>query len=321
MPTSFGFEYELDAGAPELVQWLYSTHPSHIGSNELHSYHCDCDTCDTDEYVFRAQRDSSCSGEIISSVFLDIGDPRESAFPVLEEGSLAVDAEPGPNSGFHVHVGIGDHQTRYTQPTQYLADAYFEFVRWEQVIATIAAGRFQYNRGNNTPTESIAHGFLINLDNDYPWVHQERTIYDMSQDRYVDNPRWNPGRQQYNTAEILRMVREHDDADSLKMELLTYSMGQDRHSNLATQTRHNTWEFRVFNSTRAAWRMELWCEMARAFMDDLFVGALTDADRITHANFAAALGQYNSNAAALCERQVHYVNTQDWDSLPNFTAA
>jgi hypothetical protein len=318
--TTFGVEYECDVNAPELVQWLRMNHPDEIGSDSLHSYHCDCDTCDSD-YTFRAQRDSSCSGEIISTVFnSDFMDDAVESLKLLEEGSIAVDAEPGPNSGFHVHVGVNEHQLRYSQPSQHLADAYFEFVRWENIITQIASGRFRFNRNNNHSVQTLAHEFLTNLDGE-PWAYQDSQIYDFERDRYIANPNYNPDQESRTPTQVLHMVAESDHVDRVKMDLLLGSHDWDRHSNLATRTRHNTWEFRVFNSTRAAWRMELWVRTALAFMQPEFVDELKQQEVTSMPNFTMALDAVDSAAAVLCARQVHYVNTRDWDNLPALTVA
>lgn len=319
--STFGFEHETDSNAPDLVQWLYTNHPQEIGSSELHSYHCDCDTCDSD-YTFRAQRDSSCSGEIISTVFNSEHDMDEAinAFTLLEEGSIAVDAEPGPSSGFHVHVGLQGLARNIYEPSQFLANSYFEFVRWENIINQIASGRFRFNRANNTAVQTLAHEYLTNMPN-RPWSYLEATIYDYRQDRYIQNPDYNPDQEARTPAQVLRMASEAEDSDEVKMGLLVQSVEWDRHSNLATRTRHHTWEFRVFNSTRAAWRMELWVRVALAFLDEGFVTALMEQEMMSMANFTHALNEVDGRAAELCARQVHYINTRDWDNLPALTVA
>ncbi len=110
-------------------------------------------------------------------------------------------------------------------------EALYEFFRWENVIVRIAAGRFPQIRASN----SSLHRMLYTFDHN---------------SQYVDSKSNSP---------------------SFKEEIYQMHYRNDRHSNLSLRTRHGTWEFRVWNSTRSAWRMELWAELSRAFVNEDFL--------------------------------------------------
>jgi hypothetical protein len=49
--------------------------------------------------------------------------------------------------------------------------------------------------------------------------------------------------------------------------ILLQAIQRDRHVDLNFNNRHNTWEFRAFNATNAAWRIELACRLSVAFVE------------------------------------------------------
>ena len=49
-------------------------------------------------------------------------------------------------------------------------------------------------------------------------------------------------------------------------EAFDYHYDNDRHSNLCVSTEHGTWEFRLWNSTRSAWRMRLYVQLSRLWL-------------------------------------------------------
>lgn len=55
-------------------------------------------------------------------------------------------------------------------------------------------------------------------------------------------------------------------------------LNADRHSNLNIATNHTTFEFRLWNATRSAWRMQLHCGVSQALMDPRFWRRVTDAE-------------------------------------------
>lgn len=95
----------------------------------------------------------------------------------------------------------------------------------------------------------------------------------------------------------------------------------DRHANISVHSPHETIEYRLWNSTRSAWRMELHVRVSQAMTAPQFTAALANVevgydpfdswapgnrreaiDRDLN-NFICALGGFDSRAAELCQRQ------------------
>lgn len=317
--TRFGVELEWERNALALVEWLHDANPDVMGCDSIHGYHCGCEFCDL-SYPLKANRDSSCDGEIISKVFLDMDEARP-VFELLQRGAVAVDAEPGYSSGLHVHIDAG-----YI-PSQHRRRAFAEFLRWTYVFSSLAAGRFEYLRDNNANPLDSASSVLRGVPG--PWTEMDREIYDVERDEYVPNPDWKPPRGRWNIADAVQAVSRMSDTDRDTWAglLLDHNSRSDRHSYLCTNTRYGTWEFRIFNSTRSAWRMELFCEMARAWASPEFVEHLrtyTDnptvevTDRAVD-HFIEALGVYDSHVGELALKQNAYRKSTNFVTLPDFT--
>lgn len=255
--ATFGFEAEYATNAAGLIERLHSL--GYAGDGTLHGYHCDCGHCEfRNGIAFRGQTDSSCSGEIISDImglpdeeyadYDDYNGEYEGYTPTglymrLCEAAIDVDAEPGLNSGFHVHVGIDGLGARD------LAQSLWQFIRWEPVLARIGGGRWQDQRpGMNT------------------------TVRECTRQVFADYS----GGDSYTETAIRNA--DFDEDDGFFTQLLITQSCSDRHSNLNTGARRApTWEFRLWNSTRAAWRMEMFCGLSVALMDPGVVGALAEA--------------------------------------------
>lgn len=254
----------------------------------MHGYHCDCDYCDFNSgRPLRVQRDSTCSGEVISHPFADVGD---AAYTMsrLQEAALAADAEPGYNAGFHVHVDMRRVRTDRHHK------ALWQYLRWETVLMYLAAGRFPYVR--NGMNRTVAEMVRYHMNAHYQLV--DAPFYDS---RHVPfDPHWC---EENLSGEALTELAE-------ELHLVHYD--SDRHSNLNIATRHGTWEFRLWNSTRSAWRMELWCLLSAAWADHRFVTELSRRDpREPHADvlMAEALAAAgHSRAAELVVRQKNYAD-------------
>jgi hypothetical protein len=289
--TTFGFEAEFQTNAASVIAGLHER--GRAGDSTLHCYHCDCDNCSFgSEYIFRGQTDSSCSGEIISGVMDWTGTEPEYARAVwtdLQDVAVEVDAEPGPNSGFHVHVGIGD-KTR-----DELADILWQFLRWEPVLTRIAGGRWALRRDgmNRTVRDDL---------------YRALEVY---------------GGYQPTTEGLINMENDRPTGftfDELKSQLYERHLGNDRHSNLnIAQSSHPTWEFRIWNSTRAAWRMEMYCGLSVALCDNEVVTGLavlepprrftrpaTGIDRLAEACEAGGF----TRTAELLQRQADYLTNR-----------
>lgn len=284
---------EVESGATELCEALHRQRL--LGSPHLHGYHCDCDDCSFDgEYPLRAQRDSSCSGEFISSPF----DTMAEALPVmmaLETSAVEVDAEPGYNAGFHVHVDV----SRVSHADK--ARMFWSFFEWEATLKYIARGRFSVHRGCNSEVNggvnaSYVRRFCMDIgrtcEQDY-----------VAGNLYVPRP----------TA-------------SMREDLLNRHHDNDRHSNLNVRTRHNTWEHRIWNSTRSAWRMQLWCELSLLFGTPQPSPIPRPTFNVTADVNASALVTYLNETnqpitASLLQRQLTYLSTTADSVTESFATA
>lgn len=258
-----------------------------LPDSTLHGYHCDCPSCSFDsDYDLRAQRDSSCSGEIITRPFNNMDEARP-VMLALQEAAIDADAEPGWNSGMHVHVFVGGigHPSR--------ANLFWQFLEWEPVLSNIAAGRFSEVRANNTTLTNM-HRYML-LD------------YDTSISRYDDRA---------NIPNLARTMRVNDNSSFADCRQRTYTNQRDadRHTNLNVRTRYDTWEFRLWNSTRSAWRMELWCWLSLALADTglnirLSEATITDEPSVELLQNTMFDHGY-AEAAVLLDRQRRYMETR-----------
>jgi hypothetical protein len=253
--TTFGFEAEFELNALEVAACLHARNGDLdvpgpiIGSAELHRYHCECDFCRVAPeypggfvYPFRAQTDSSCSGEIISKVFNTM-DEAKPFMVMLQDAAVEADGTPGYNSGFHVHSLMPSDAT--------------ELIRRSELV-------FEY----------------------YDTITSTEVKREICRALYRDH-------------------RQHD-----------------RHSYLNVNTRWDTWEFRLFNSTRSAWRMELFCLIALAFANNGFVNLLAEppASEILYPNiplFTKILQDSGMGRAAdLLTQQIEYQVGIDTGEIP-----
>jgi hypothetical protein len=281
LPITYGFEAEFETGVEQLSRTLYLN--GLVGATGLHGYHCSCETCDFDSgYPYRIQRDSSCGGEVISHPFVN-DDPTDAilAMEGLQRAAVDSDAEPGYRAGFHVHVSR-------PRASAARADLFWNFLRWEPELMRLAHGRFPSLReGQNTPVERMLRGIYID---GYGRVNS---------DSYMTLVSW----QQVD--EVLR-DGESEFLNGAKVCAMEYHRNNDRHSNLNLGTNHGTWEWRLFNSTRSAWRMELFTSVAVAFMDPSLRGALYEATPSLDRLPGILADNGRRRASELVERQAAY---------------
>lgn len=278
MPTyaanvTLGYEAEYETGGPELGAVLAQR--GLTPSDEFHGYHCDCHDCCSDvacvlgddgyapgddHTPFYLQNDSTCSGEVIARP-RRAGDRWQDDVAALCQAAIDVDAEPGTHAGLHVHVG---RQLLGASSAQARGLLTFTFALMEPLLVALAAGRFPAQRNMNRSIRGdLARYFQ---DRGYTWE-----------------------------GALQRGV--HDDGDTLE-DLWQLHRELDRHSNLNVSTRLPTVEFRLWNSTRSAWRMEMAVGLSVAF-----------ADRLTLLTMASALGDGWSREAAL----IHALNSNGYD--------
>lgn len=211
-----------------------------VGNSDIHHYHCDCDYCDVWEgYPLRVQSDSTCDGEVISKVQEDWDEAVE-LMTELQESAVAVDAEPGHSAGFHVHVDVEHLNSR-------LRDHVVQtFLLWEPALRVIAGGYADQMRdggGNSSPREQLR------------WDVAEFLELETGEEFHGTQDQWHT---------LLRERRESS------FPVYQWHRNHDRHNLLNVRTRHNTFEFRLWNSTRSAWRMELFARLSQAFCDEGF---------------------------------------------------
>lgn len=284
MPT-FGFESEFQNNAHPLAAELFRLGLS--GTDAIHGWHCDCGTCCDPRWPFKAQRDSSVDGEVISKVFTtDDWDEALAAMNGLQEAAIAADAEPGFDAGIHVHV-------QKPRGERLRAKAFLAFALWEPVLLDLAAGRFVRHRGWNRPVQG-----------DCLTILREEGILSRY-DRVTD------------VGDALALLAERigageDDALFKASLLHDHNYDEDRHANLSTNTRFGTWEYRLWNSSRSAWRMELACRMSIALTKVGFVNHLLDHRGERSLDTLQAITTESSDddrLAVLVSRQVAYFPT------------
>lgn len=133
----------------------------------------------------------------------------------IQAAAVEVDAEPGMQAGFHVHVDMNDADMNTK------ANVLWAFMLWEPFITQVAKGRFELMRSMNTSVRRMMGNY-----------------------RYITD--------------------EMNSNQLAKNEAFQWYRNQDRHTNLNCRTNYGTLEFRVWNSTRSAWRMEMFSRLSVA---------------------------------------------------------
>ena len=310
---TWGFEAEWQTNAGALAGDLYRHGLTEC--SDLHYYHCGCEACHPYiERSFYAQNDSSCSGEIISRVhtfdpsamttaeaaLYDNEPARNTAlFDDLSAAAYRVDAEPGQRAGFHVHVGTSDLTSRDK------ANTLAAVARWERVLGVIAAGREQGIRSYNEALASQILGMATLPDgvDALDRVDKVLTLRDTT----------SPVRERM----LSRMERG----------------GFTRASYVNGSTGHGTWEFRLWNSTRAPWRMEMYVRTSIALCDPEVarwmmtatkgVPSLRPRGRMTETVLQRGIDRLacglhdlgHEEAAVLLDRQRVYRSNAGWEGI------
>lgn len=306
----YGFEAEWAVGAGSLVAKLHEA--GLCGMSELHNYHCRCEQCSfTSGFAYRAQRDSSCDGEIISSPFTYGDADDDDNVKALCDFAVDVDAEPGMSAGCHVHVNTSKLNAASKRDLAFTA-----FVLWEPALMFLSAGRFAENRANNSMLSTS-----LALRNPYG----DNTI-SLNTSGGTRRPTWmiDDDLKRYDPVDLLNDI-------NLRPLLRHRAFNSDRHANLNMNTGHPTWEFRLWNATRAAWRIKMFAGLSCAFMTpkvliDLLDGWSKDfqdydpEDSEPATALVPIIGKHDSGLAALMERQIEY-NLTTGPSVPSYFAA
>ncbi len=310
MPSTytFGFEAEFSTPANLIVPALFDM--GHLGDNDLHNYTCDCEFCAVTVYMgdgnfsydsadiwpLRAKHDSSCGGEIISKVFTDI-DAAVPYFADLEAAAIQTDTEPGLEAGFHVHVGR-NHLSKATRGKLVVA-----MTLWENVLFDVAAGRWPHNRGWNMSLATLMNDALMD-EMEQAGMHVGVDLRSKIHSFATD-------------------IRNTTTGNLVFRRIADAHMEVDRHSSMAFSPRWPTMEFRLWNSTRAAWRMELWCRLSLLFADIDFIDTLLDewTPDLSMSRFFATVCGSNADdrLKELLERQVRYVEKLRTDGITQYS--
>lgn len=293
--TTFGFEAEFHDNVAPLMAGLHAR--GLTATDEMHSYHCRCEMCDFETGgVFRGQHDSSCGGEVISHVFsTDNMDEAVSAMTSLQAVAVDVDAEPSLAAGFHVHIGNAEFgRDRYA-----LADAMWAYLRWEGWLGTVASGRWPEVRGFNVSNRSILSGCGAYEAGEAGWGSDE----------------WGESGFTFNGPDCIQQAEEEfSDAGLAQVKRFAYHWiggDEERHLWLNLQTRNRkTWEFRLWNSTRVAWRMELFSRLSALFLNKDAAPELLATTPNDKAMLSIA-GSLDSELAGLLERQLACARTRE----------
>lgn len=305
MPNyTFGFEAEYQINVQEIARAMYDA--GHTYDTSLHNYTCDCIGCTVSEYDpdageqvydsdniynLRIKNDSSCGGELISKVWDTPNDSRlHKLWSDIEEAAVALNTEPSLTAGFHVHVSR-EHLTLPQRGRLVLA-----FTGWEQALLQLGSGRWPSNRNwNGLLSDNLRYTFDAILSSG---VFGERDI---------TLPKF---------GQILNCLRNTDDENLKRMtyrKIAREHQHIDRHTSMAFSERHPTMEFRLWNSTRAAWRMELWCRLSLLMADPRFVSLMLDewTPTVSVYDFICLIEKYdsadNSRTLELADRQFRYL--------------
>lgn len=245
--TTFGFEFEVAENGLAVLHQLHRV--GAVPNDYLCPYHGCGDYCcehDDIDHLFSAQEDCTVSAEFPSKV-LEWGTPRaESAFTTMERANVLAGSYLGGDSGMHVHVeqlGAGG---------RYNADILSErernnwrlnriFLRYQDQLTDIASGWRQGIRGYNSPMSLGRYGNGGEAARDLFW-----------------NAPLTGELPTYTTSRGERTVRS-------ATELVGGSYLSERsHTN----------EFRLWNASKAAWRMRLCVAFSVAMTEAAAAGVL-----------------------------------------------
>lgn len=242
----FGYELEYASGVNSMLPELHDR--GMLGMARPHDYHCSCQDC---AYVptnvevqaddgsgwmmqlieprdLRCQRDSTADGEFITRP-LDDWAEMQSITADLTEVARDRGATTSARCGLHVHVDSQPGDDDAERQRKIIPAIYLAFERYFTEI--VAPGASVRKRDMNSTLMESARNYVA----DAYGRHNNTAWMDMSRAQIED--------------------------------LLLAAIGRDRHVDLNWSRRNSTWEFRVFNATNAAWRIELACRMSVAFIE------------------------------------------------------
>lgn len=161
---TFGVECEVADGAGAVLQLMAQR--GLAGDSDFHDYHCTCSDCYhfRDGAPFAGQEDCTVDGELISKVLHYGTTEADAALMGLAQAMVDGRADQDRTAGFHVHV-----EAPRTPAARVLL--YRLFLRYQDNLAELAAGKFGEVRDYNAPLE-VYH--LLRFDGpseDQFWNH------------------------------------------------------------------------------------------------------------------------------------------------------
>lgn len=218
-PIRFGMELEVASGAEDALSYLCDE--GYAADSYFHEYHCRCGDCrhDRDHYDWTGQEDCTAAGEFISRILTTHTDTADNALSALSEALRVGRCEFDGDTGLHVHVDSADVDD----------DAVVRLWRiwslYQDDVATIANATFRGIRG-------YASGSKVTEGNILGW------------------------RQGDAEAREARELFWCDDLTAARQAMQGDSIAGYRTSRWLSGG-SNTYEFRVWNSTRSLWRMRM----------------------------------------------------------------
>mgnify|MGYP000717927574 CR=1 FL=1 len=245
MPNGLGvgFELEVSSGADASLDILRNSRPLPGVAGTMHSrfhqYHCECDECEYDrkDVLFGAQQDCTADGEFISKIFTYGSKRMYASFDSLQ--TALVDGAAGVDGAVGNHVHVRRPQDRRQVPTDVKLGRLF--LRYQDELENFAAASFERVRrsGCTVKADNIYQGDLDDLK---PWRFARQM---------VRNARINPRPAYYSQAEW-DLHQQH--VARRPVSALNEIVGG---SYLRYGASGQTYEFRLWNSTKSAWRMAL----------------------------------------------------------------
>lgn len=258
-----------------------------FGGDHIHSYHCGCDHCEfTEDGSVYRVQSDSSLGGDGAEVISNVFTNYTDSLRHMAE-LQRIAVEQDAEPG--ARAGFHVHVNRGgLTPDEYMRSCW-QFVRFEHALLKLANGPLGFVRGFN-----------------YPAVNSVKDYWDN------DDP-------------LSLIVNEPLSAScSDTLNYCVHSM--DRHANISVHSPHRTIEYRLWNSTRSAWRMEMHVRISQAMTAPQFTAALANVEvaynpfdvwsgdstragiDLDLRNFICALGGFDSRAAELAERQQAFTN-------------
>jgi hypothetical protein len=276
--VKFGVEMEFQDEVEPLISLLYDD--AMIPSPRKHDYHCGCDHCLFETgYNIKVQRDSSCGGEVITRpyTFREWEEFKELT-DHIQLRAVQADVKAGYDAGVHVHV---------TPPSTLTgkAKAFSAFYLWQDELMKLAQGKDAYVREFNQMIGQTDQVYAPGRSMFALWLNQESITVE-------------------SLAEHLRT-----NVDIRRSFYQNHNEYADRHTTLNTNTGHHTWEYRLWNSSRAAWRLRGYVAWSVALADPAVATEMLNVTPELRKLGSIFLNHGHALAGASLNRQARWAST------------